>query len=181
MKIGAILGVIYMLEYMVQILTLQNVLYSFIHFFLSLSTPLLLAFAAYNLNKKICKLEFSWMKCWLFGLLVVFFASMLEAAYIIIYNQWIEPDNLQHIFQSTIDQLESSKQMLKGAGGAAANIVNETIAELKRQGVDTPFAAGIKMIPGNLFWGAIWMAIFACFFHHSYDPSQDIDENKENA
>lgn len=172
MKVGGLLGIIYIIEYVILVLAADNMLFSLLRAPLMACTPIVLAIVCYKLKNQVFVDEFSWGRCWLCGLRVVFYASLIEAAAIVIYNQWINPNNLYEMQQALLAQYEEAKQLIEANGvdtdptnRSLMNVCEHFITALRSTPLQTPVEASFGAISNDLFGGMLWMSLFATVFY----------------
>lgn len=169
MKIGALLGVIYIVQYYFLIQTSHNVFFSVVHTLLSIFTPFMLALSSYRIRKNIFTEDFSWGRCWSCGVRICFYASLIEACFIVVYNQWINPYNLYEMQQGLIAQYESLNKMVQASGNDSFTALNsqleQVINTIKEQEVQTPIDAALGAVTTDLFSGVFWMTLLASTFY----------------
>jgi len=181
MRFGLVLGALYATQYMLVVLTSRNVFYSLLHTLVCFGTPILLGIACHLLRKNIFTDSFSWGRCWLMGLRVVFYGAILEAAFVVIYNKWLNPTNLFEMQQGLLNQYESLNQMMQAAEnnplGSMSEMLSQSVETLKNQTIPSPIEAGFSALSNDLVSGAFWMTILSCIF---YRKNRVADQTAEN-
>ncbi|MDO4497355.1 MAG: DUF4199 domain-containing protein [Bacteroidales bacterium] len=172
MKLGALLGIIFLVQYALLVLASTNLFFSLVRTPLMLVTPFILGLATYRLKERVFTDEFPWLVAWLYGIRIMLYASLIEAAGIVIYNQWIDPANLYHMQQSLIAQYEEARQMLAvtqpsdaSLTGSILKACDESITLMRESPVQTPIQTAFASMANNLFGGMFWMTIIASIFY----------------
>jgi len=169
MRFGLAIGALFIVQYVLVILTSRNVFYSLLHTLVCLGTPILLGIACHSLRKNIFTDEFPWGRCWMTGLQIVFYGAILETAFVVIYNQWIDPTNLYEMQKGLLAQYDGLNQMMQATDnnplGSMSEMLNQSVETLKNQAIPTPIEAGFSAMSNDLVSGAFWMTILSFFFY----------------
>lgn len=175
MIMGLFLGMWFIGEYMLVVLTARNIFFSMLHTAMSAGIPICLFAASCVLRKRAFVHEFSWYRCWNLGVRIVCYATLFEAAFIMIYNKWIDPTNLYTMQSGLLSQYESMTQMLQSQGGLNATMVHEldkSIALMKEAGTPTPGQAAFSAVTTNLTAAIFWMTIVATLCYRRKQNNQ---------
>lgn len=174
-KAGGILGILYIISYMLKTLVLAHPTLALPYLAIALSTPFALAIASKHIGREIFTEEFPAVFCWGFGVKMVFYASLIEAAYIVIFNKWIDPFFLYEMKQALLAQFDT---YLAVASSAVANGVDNPLAgfeqmilteksAIETMEVQSPIQAAFSAMTGNLLMGGLWMLLFAAIYKKS--------------
>ena len=172
LQVALTLGLWFVAEYFITVLSTHNILLAALRTPLMLVMPVALCFILHRIRKQYFEdEEFGRFRCWYYGVQVMFYAGLIEAFAIAIYNQWISPDNLTEMHNAMIAQYEDIskmyaenpdvKQIMPGLSQTFEDMVNV----LKETEVETPFSAAITMLSNDIFYGCIWSIPF-CFILH---------------
>jgi len=178
------LGMWFVIEYFFWILSTRSIMIATIRPALMLITPAALCFLLYKLRGRFFETEtFGRFRCWYYGTQIMFYAGLIEAFAIAVYNQWIAPDNLLEMHNAMIAQYENVTSMatqnpsIGQVAPSMAKTLSETVQMLKEAEIETPFAAAINMLSNDIFYGALWSLIF-CFILRR-KPRANEKEDKE--
>jgi len=176
MKAGGVLGILYIISYILKAKFLANPALAVPFLAIALSTPFALAIASRHLRSTVFAEEFSWFRCWTQGIKVIFYASLLEAAFVVIYNQWIDPLFLYEMKQNLLSQFDNylatvnSGESTSTGGNTMAALQQMIVTEksaIETMEMQTPIQAGLSAITSNLLLGAFWMLLFATIYKKS--------------
>lgn len=180
------LGLWFVVEYFFTILSTQNIYLAAMRTPMMGIMPVALFYILYKIRKQyFADSKFSRRRCWFYSIQIMFYAGLIEAFVIAVYNQWIAPDNLAEMHRAMIAQYESVSNMYTQTPGAQqlfpnlANTMNETVNLLKEAEVESPLTAGINMLSNDIFYGIVWGFIFCFILRRNPKNNQETIENKE--
>ncbi|MDD3788641.1 MAG: DUF4199 domain-containing protein [Petrimonas sp.] len=140
---GFVLGGFWILKYLFVIGSVAYPFLNYVQSFLSIGTPILLFYFLVKYKNNIVKTEISFWHGVQFGIMLFFFASLLEAVIVIVHVIWIDPAFIANTYDNMLKMAESlpiDKKMLQMA---------------KDQPLPTPFAYTFNMVMGNVLIGII--------------------------
>lgn len=163
MQAGTIMGMWFIVEYIVFVLATGNILLNFVHTPMMFVTPVLLFFLIRKLRNAIFPTgEFRFVQAFSYGVQLMFFGGLIEAFFIYAYNQWISPGNLLEMRQALLAQYAEVTEMmgtipnnpLGGTMGKAFTEAQEILAEAP---VERPIEAAINALSNDITYGFLWM------------------------
>lgn len=159
MKMALPLGIWFVIEYLLRNAAARNVLLSFITTPIMVVTPIALWFILRQLRRNILSDRLSWFQAWTFGTQVMFFAGLIEALFIYIYNEFLYPTNLAEVQQAMIQQYEEAAASLRALGSLPSLLgpMQETLEAMKEMPVSSPIETAISQLSTDIFYGMILM------------------------
>ena len=176
MKMALPLGIWFVIEYLLRNAAARNVLLSFITTPIMVVTPIALWFILRQLRRNILSDRLSWFQAWTFGTQVMFFAGLIEALFIYIYNEFLFPTNLMDMQAAVITQYEEALTALRTAGAFSSMIgpMEDAIDQLREMPVTTAIEAAISQLSTDIFYGMLLMAVIA-FIVRKKEKFEDIE------
>lgn len=159
MKMALPLGAWFIIEYLLRNAAARNVLLSLITTPMMVVTPIALWFILKQLRKKILGDRLFGFQAWTFGTQLMFYAGLLEALFIYLYNEFLFPTNLAEVQQAMILQYEEAASSLR-AMGAFPNMLQpmqEMIDTMKEMSVSSPIETAISQLSTDIFYGMLLM------------------------
>lgn len=159
MKWALPLGLFFIVEYWLRNASSTNVMLSFLTFPLMLVTPVALWWILRNLRQKVLSNMMLGIQAWSFGVQLMFFAGLLEALFIYVYNQFIHPTNLLEVQQAALAQYNEAYHLVKGMGTMRQlePILLDTYNQLKEAPVPSAIETAINALSNDIFIGMILM------------------------
>lgn len=159
MKMAIPLGVWFIAEYMLSIAALQNLFINFLLLILRLATPIALWWILRRLRRTILNDAIMGIQAWTFGVQLMFFAGLIEAIFIYVFNEFIKPGNLLAVKQATIEQYENAYETLKQLGAYSEYLPSfkETLEQLRDAPVLSPIDSAISSLSKEIFIGMLLM------------------------
>ena len=159
MKMALPLAAWFILEYLVKNAMYSNVALSLFIFPMMLVTPVALWWILRKLRREILYDAIRGIQAWSFGVQLMFYASLIEALFIYVYNQYIKPGNLHTIQKAAIEQYENVQQTLAASGTFEQFMprLEEAIKALKEAPVLTPIETAMTTLSNNLFLSIVLM------------------------
>lgn len=162
MKIALPLGGYFIIEYLVRNYSASNLLLGLLNIPMMAITAVLLFVIIRALRDKILDGHISGLYAWTFGVQLMFFAGLIEASFIYIYNEFLFPDNLLNVHNLMIEQYKevlTSLQSLQSSGTSATltNMMTDTIEIMEKTPVSSAIESAITMLSNNIFYGMIIM------------------------
>lgn len=175
MTIAMTLGLWFIVEYLLASLGRNTFLLSEGRLILGLGTAALLFILLKHIRKKYFdNQEFSFMQGWYYCTQLMFFAGLVEALGILIFNNWIAPDNLAAMHEAVINELETrmaiaqegvasmdSTSQVATFYNAMSNMMTENIEVLKETPISTPLQAAISNLSNDVMMGMLLGIPFA--------------------
>ncbi len=159
MKMAVPLGAWFIVEYLIKNAIYSNMLLSFLVFPMMIVTPIALWWILRKLRRDYLYDAILGIQAWTFGVQLMFYAGLIEALFIYVFNEFIKPDNLYVIQQAAIEQYENVQKTLLASDGFAkyAPRFQEVIDTLKESPILSPIETAITSLTNNLFFGIILM------------------------
>lgn len=167
MKTALPLGGYFIIEYLIRNYTASNIFLGFLNFPMMAFTAILLFLAIRKLRDMILDGQISGFMAWTFGVQLMFFAGLIEATFIYIYNEFIVPTNLVTVHNQLIEQYESALTTIEGLSSTntmASSMIpmlQEMIDMLKQAPVASAIETAISMLTNDIFFGMLIMAFVA--------------------
>ena len=160
MKMALPMGVWFIIEYLMRNAAAHNVMLGLISTPMMIVTPIALWYIIRNLRRQILDDHISGFQAWTFGTQLMFFAGLIEALFIYIYNEFIFPGNLIEIQQAIIVQYEDAAASMHSMGVMTGllSTLEETIEAMKEMPVSSPIETAISQLSTDIFYGMILMA-----------------------
>lgn len=166
MRAGAILGLWFVIEYLVFVMASQNIMFNLIHTPMMFVTPVLLFMLVRKLRQTIySEVGLRFFQVLTYGVQMMFFAGLIEAFFIYAYNQWLFPTNLMEMRQALLSQYAEVTQMMESVPGnpLGQNLTgafNQAHDILKEAPVERPIDAALNAISNDILYGILWMIPF---------------------
>ncbi len=159
MKMALPLGGWFIIEYLMRNAAAKNVLLSFITTPMMIVTPIALWFIIRQLRRSILGNQMMGFQAWTFGTQLMFFAGLLEALFIYLYNEFLFPTNLTEVQQAMILQYEEAAASLRTIGAFPSMLqpMQEMIDTLKETPVSSPIETAISQLSTDIFYGMLLM------------------------
>ena len=163
MKMALPLGIWFIVEYMLRCMATRNVLLSLVTTPLMVVTPIALWWVVRRLRRQLLDDHISWFQAWTFGTQLMFFASLIEALFIYIYNEFLYPNNLMEMQAAVIAQYEEAIATMQSAGAFSSMItpMQEAIDQMREMPVSSAIEAAITQLSTDIFQGMLLMAVIA--------------------
>lgn len=99
------------------------------------------------------------IQAWMFGVQMAFFAGLIEALYIYIYNEWINPGNLLAVQQATAQLYGTMLEQLKQTGAYSTrwSDFEETFTQLNEMPVPSAIEAAISNLSNEIMLAMFYM------------------------
>ena len=159
MKMAVPLAVWFIVEYLVKNAMYSNVMLSFLVFPMMVVTPVALWWLLRKLRRDYLYDSILGIQAWSFGIQLMFYASLIEALFIYVFNQYIKPGNLHVVQKAAIEQYENVQQTLSASGSFDRYLpkLQEAIDAMKEAPVLTPIETAITSLSNNLFVAIVLM------------------------
>ena len=172
MRLAMPLGLWFVVEYFVTVLSTRYITLAIIRTPMMISTPVLLFIILRKLRDTYFPDDtFSRFRCWYYGVQTMFFAGMIEAVGVVIYNKWIAPDNLAEMQRAMTAQYQEVVSMFE-ANALATNqfpTLLDTVKQMQQAIAEAPVGtaleAAVNLLSSDIMYGMMWSLIF-CFILH---------------
>lgn len=164
MKVALPLGIWFYIEYMLLIQSFFSPAVTILRVPLMATLPLLLYWIVRTMRKRFFDgVRFHTFHGWFFCVNIMFFAGLIDAFGVLIYNKYISPDNLITIHNAAVAQfrdiqsfLGSSPEMKQGFGPKLLSFFNENAKVLEETPIPTAVEAALKQLSDDIFSGMFW-------------------------
>lgn len=159
MKMALPLGIWFIIEYLLRNAAARNVLLSFITTPMMIVTPVALWFIIRQLRRQFLDNRIAGFQAWTFGTQLMFFAGLIEALFIYIYNEFLYPGNLAEVQQAMIAQYEEAAASLRSLGSLPSILqpMQEAVDALREAPVASPIETAISQLSTDIFYGMLLM------------------------
>lgn len=105
------------------------------------------------------------IQAWVFGVQMAFFAGLIEALYIYIFNEWIQPGNIAAVQAATTEMYGSMLDQLKQTGAYSTWWADfeETLKQLKEMPVPSAIESAISALSNEIMMAMFYMIPLALF------------------
>ena len=164
MKVALPLGIWFYIEYMLLIQSFFSPAVTILRVPLMATLPLLLYWIVRTMRKRFFDgVRFHTFHGWFFCVNIMFFAGLIDAFGVLVYNKYISPDNLITIHDAAVAQfrdiqsfLGSSPEMKQGFGPKLLSFFNENAKVLEETPIPTAVEAALKQLSDDIFSGMFW-------------------------
>ena len=164
MKVALPLGIWFYIEYMLLIQSFFSPAVTILRVPLMATLPLLLYWIVRTMRKRFFDgVRFHTFHGWFFCVNIMFFAGLIDAFGVLIYNKYVSPDNLFAIHDAAVAQfrdiqsfLGSSPEMKQGFGPKLLSFFNENAKVLEETPIPTAVEAALKQLSDDIFSGMFW-------------------------
>jgi len=167
MKAALPLGGYFIFEYIIRNLSASHMLLGLLNIPMMIVTVVLVYFIIKTMRNKCLDGYIAGFYAWTFGVQLMFFAGLIEAAFIYIFNEFLFPTNLVTVRDQLLvqyeDVLASVKSLSNGSEfvGSMSSMMEETIEALKKTPVASAIETAITMLSNDIFYGMIMMLFIA--------------------
>jgi hypothetical protein len=157
MKEAFKLSLFFIVEYWLSLYAFSHLWLAGVVLLLKIVTPVALYYILRELKRTLpAEAPFPGLIAWSLGVRVMLFAALPEAAFIYVYNQFVDPEALHGIAQMMIAQLENLQQAV------GTDVLADATIDLYRE-AQTPTAieAAINMLSQDVMAGIFLMLIIA--------------------
>lgn len=164
MKVALPLGIWFYIEYMLLIQSFFSPAVTILRVPLMATLPLLLYWIVRTMRKRFFDgVRFHTFHGWFFCVNIMFFAGLIDAFGVLVYNKYVSPDNLITIHNAAVAQfrdiqsfLGSSPEMKQGFGPKLLSFFNENAKVLEETPIPTAVEAALKQLSDDIFSGMFW-------------------------
>ena len=159
MKMALPLGGFFIVEYLVRNAATTNVLMGLLVYPMMIVTPVALWWILKNLRQKLLSNMMLGIQAWSFGTQLMFFAGLIEAMFIYVYNQFLAPTNLLEVQQAAIVQYEEAYNLIKGMGTMKQlePYLLDSLQTMRESSVPSAIEAAISALSSDIFIGMFLM------------------------
>lgn len=172
MKMAIPLAAWFIVEYLVRNAMSTNVLLSFLVIPMMVITPIAIWWILRKLRRDYLYDGILGIQAWSFGVQLIFYAGLIEALFIYVYNEFLKPGNLKVVQEALISQYENVYQTFSSSPALSqyAGRLQEMIDELKEAPVLTPIETAITALSNDVFFGIILMIPIALIVRKKPNP-----------
>ncbi|MBP5214401.1 MAG: DUF4199 domain-containing protein [Bacteroidales bacterium] len=162
MRAGFLLGLYFMLEYVVTVWSTQYILLSLVHVPMMLLTVVLLFLLLRPLRILFADEGLSTLRAWTYGVQLMFFAGLLEALFVYVYNDWLYPDNLSEMHRAMIEQYRQAVDMMQAAKAdqsmpSLMQTLHDSRKVIEEAPVQKPIEAAMSALSNDITYAVFWM------------------------
>lgn len=167
MKIALPLGGYFILEYLIRNYSATNIFLGLLNIPMMCITVVLVYFIVKKLRDSLLEGKIAGFFAWTFGVQLMFFAGLIEAAFVYIFNEFIVPGNLVNVHNQLIGQYENVLATIEQMPEKSAMVssmtpmLQEMIDLAKEAPVSNAIETAITMLSNNIFYGMIIMMFVA--------------------
>lgn len=146
-------------EYMLRNAAASNLTLNIVIVPLMVVTPILLWRFLRKLRDELLGGMMLGIQAWMFGVQMAFFAGLIEALYIYIFNEWLQPGNLAAVQGATAEMYGTMLEQLKQTGAYSNwwGDFEETQKQLKEMPVPTAIEAAISALSNEIMMAMFYM------------------------
>ena len=164
MKVALPLGIWFYIEYLLMIQAMHSPAISMIRVPLMALLPILLYWIVKTMRKRFFEgVRFHTFHGWFFCVNIMFFAGLIDAFGVLIYNKYISPDNLVALQEAALAQLQSmqaileqNKELSQGFGAKFMSFFSESASTLEETPIPSAVEAALKQLSDDIFCGMFW-------------------------
>lgn len=159
MKMALPLGIFFIVEYLVRNAAATHVLLGLLTYPMMMVTPVALWWILRRLRQRVLSNMMLGIQAWSFGVQLMFFAGLIEALFIYVFNQFLYPTNQMEVQQAAIAQYDEAYHLIKGMGGMQQLLpyLEETLKTLKEAPVPSAIDTAISALSNDIFIGMFLM------------------------
>lgn len=162
MKLALPLAVWFIVEYVERIAATHNLMLQLLTLPMMCATPFLAWYIIKQLRDRVMGGMITGLEAWVFGTQLFFFAGLIEAMFLYIYNEFISPNNLYEMQEALIAQYEEVSKLLSetqsgGIAGQYGQMMSETVQALKEAPIPSAIEAAVNQLSSTLFQGLFLM------------------------
>ena len=167
MKMALPLGAYFIVEYLVRNYSASNIFLGFLNLPMMVITVVLVFIIMKGMRDKLLDGHIPGFMAWTFGVQLMLFAGLLEAAFIYVFNEFIVPTNLVTVHQQMLIQYQEVLDTVKALPNqgnmvaSATKLMQDTIDLLKETPVSSPIETAMSMLSNNVFYGMFIMLFVA--------------------
>ncbi len=180
MKAGFLLGLYFMVEYVIVVKATQNLSLSFLHVVMMCLTPYLMYRGVRGLKKLFVEEGLSAFRAWMYGVQLMFFAGLLEALFVYVYNAWLFPTNLHDMQMAMLAQWQQVATIFQQSNmGQISPSFMQTVKEMQEavQNMDThPIQVAFTSLSNDITYGLLWMIPLCFFLRQKPQPATPSDD-----
>lgn len=165
MRAALPLAVWFIAEYMIRNAASTNLLLSMVMVPLMLVTPIVIWRLLKKLRDELLGGYMLGIQAWMFGVQIAFFAGLIEALYIYVFNEWVRPGNIAAVQQATVDFYASMLDQLKETGAYTSwwSDFESTLTQLKEMPVPSAIETAISSLSNEIMMAMFYMIPLALF------------------
>lgn len=156
MKAAFFLGLFFIVEYWISIQVPAHLFLALVALLLKCVTPIALYYILRQLRDTLLDGELSGFMAWIYGVRIMLFAALPEAAFVYIYHQFVNPTALHEMMQATVGQLEKMQAILGDQYLDAS-----TIDLYRNADIPSAIQTAVNMITQDMTFGIFLMLVIA--------------------
>lgn len=171
MRLALPLAVWFIVEYMERIAATHNLMLQLLTLPMMCATPFLAWYIIKQLRDRVMGGVISGLEAWTFGTQLFFFAGLIEAMFIYLYNEYMSSNNLFEMQQALIAQYEEVTTLLSetqsgGFAGQYSQMMKDTVEVLKEAPIPSAIEAAVNQLSSTLFQGLFLMIPLSLILRH---------------
>jgi len=149
----------FIVEYLVRNASAHHLLLNLLNLPMAVVTPVFVWWVIRRLRRELLGDMLLGLQAWSFGVQLTFYASLIEALFIYVYNQFIFPGELASVQEAMVAQYDEVLQALTEIGAYASMLpkFQETLDSLRSAPIPTPIEAAITQLSNEIFYAMIYM------------------------
>lgn len=146
-------------EYLLRNAALTNLALNMVTVVLMLVTPYIIWRMLRRLRIEVLSNMMLGIQAWMFGVQLVFFAGLIEALFIYVFNEFISPNNLADTIHGTITTFQTMLDQLKAANAYswAWPMLEDTLQQLQSTPVPTAIDTAISALSNEIMSAMLYM------------------------
>ena len=159
MKMALPLAGWFIIEYMLHNLGTTPFIVSIISTPLMILTPVLVGYILLKLRRTLLSDMMLGLQVWTFGVQMVFFAGLIEALFIYVFNQFISPTNIADTLQAIIELLEKFYTMAQQVEGSNPQLtmIQEMIDTYRQAPIPSAIDTAISSLSSEIMMAMFYM------------------------
>ncbi|MBR0036715.1 MAG: DUF4199 domain-containing protein [Bacteroidales bacterium] len=162
MRSGFFLSLYFMIEYVFTVWSTHHIFLSLVHVPMMFLTVVLLFLLMRPIRLFFADEGLSGLRAWTYGVQLMFFAGLLEALFVYIYNTWLYPDNLFEMHSAVISQYRQAIDMMQQANAeqtmpSLMQMLKDSQTMIEETPVPTPIEAAMQALSNDITYGIFWM------------------------
>lgn len=165
MKMALPLAVWFIAEYLLRNTATTHLGLSVIIVPMMLVTPFAVFRILRRLRRQVLSDMMLGLQAWTFGVQLAFFAGLIEAMFIYVYNQFLFPEAIAQNLQQTLAMYEQMMTQLKEAGVESTfwSDFSQTIEQLREAPIPSAIETAISSLSNEIMMAMLYMIPVALF------------------
>ena len=159
MRMALPLGLLFIVEYLISCAALHHMMLGLLVWPLKLCVPVALWWVIRRIRQIYLCNAIPGFTAWTFGTQLMFFAGLLEAMFIYVYNEFLRPGNLAAVQQGMIEQYQNVYNELQQLGMYKESLptLQQMIDKMKEAPVSSAIETAISTLSSDIFVGMLLM------------------------